>query len=319
MSIKPKKIELSVIVPVFNSYDSIKELHKELFAILHKSVDNFEIIYILDGGTVKEWQQLVDIQKNHLQHVNIIRLNKNFGQHPATYCGLIHSSGEYCVTIDDDLQFPPNEIPRMYEAIKADKQDLLYGHYGQNNQEWWRRFFGKIMRQIAKVVGEGFGKATSFRIIRYNLVDQLKSQFYSYLFLDEVFLQFTDKIGYIEVQHSSREKGKSNYSFWSLTKLALSILVFHSSLAIKLVTYLGLAISIFVFIGILFIVLFSLVGWIPFNSTLMFNCVIILLLALILLSLGIISEYVKKIYSFSSFQPSFVIKEKIWTTNDQND
>ena len=315
-NIQTKKIDLSVVVPVFNSYDSIKALHSKLYAILHKSIDSFEIIYILDGGTVKEWQQLLDIQKDHQGHVNVIRLNKNFGQHPATYCGLIHSSGEYCVTIDDDLQFPPDEIPRMYEAIKADKQDLVYGHYGQNNQEWWRRFFGGIMRQIAKVVGEGFGKATSFRIIRHNLIDQLKSQFYSYLFLDEVFLQFTDKIGYVEVQHSSREKGKSNYSFWSLTRLALSILVFHSSLAIKLVTYLGLAISIFVFAVILFIIFFALIGWISFNSILITNCIIIFLLALILLSLGIISEYVKKIYSFSSFQPSFVIKEKIWTTND---
>ena len=306
-----KQLDLSVIVPVFNSYNSLRNLHNHLIKVLQKTFDSFEIIYILDGGTQREWQQLVDIQQAHQSHVNIIRLNKNFGQHPATYCGLMHSLGKFCVTIDDDLQFPPDEIPKMYEAIKADNLDLLYGHYGQNNQEWWRRFFGKIMREIATVVGKGFGKATSFRIIRRNLVDQLKSQFYSYLFLDEVFLQFTDKIGYIEVQHSSREKGESNYSFWSLVKLALTILVFHSSLAVKLVTYIGLAISTMVFVVILMILLFSLIGWIPLNSQLLFNSIIIFLLALILLSLGIISEYVKKIYAFSSFQPSFVIKEKI--------
>ena len=310
--------ELSVVIPVFNSYESLPDTHAQLIQTLLKHFTSFEIIYVLDGGMDKEWEQLIKIQHTDNQYVNIVRLNKNFGQHHATYCGLIHASAPFCVTIDDDLQFPPDEIPRMYQTIQQENLDLLYGSYAQNNQEWWRRLSGKLLRKIANVVGKGFGKATSFRIIRANLIEQLNSQFYSYIFLDEVFLQFTNQIGYLDVKHHSRTKGTSNYTFWSLTKLALTIIIFHSSTAIRLVTKIGLIVSVTVAMATLLMLFASLIGWLPFNSALLMDSIIILLLSLILFSLGIIGEFVKKIYSFSSFQPSFVIKEKIWATDSKN-
>ena len=310
---KPKrKLDVSVIVPVFNSYDSLLTTNHDLLEVLQQSFASFEIIYVLDGGTVREWERLCEIQNANPNQINLIRLNKNFGQHHATYCGLIHSSGEYCVTIDDDGQFPPSEIPKLYEHIKDQNLDLLYGSYAQNRQEWWRRISGILLRKIADVVGKGFGKATSFRIIRANIIEQLQSQFYSYIFLDEVFLQFTSHIGYLDVEHRPRSQGQSNYSFWSLTKMALTIIIFHSSVGIKLVTKTGLTVSVITALFITCTLLASLFGWIPFSSSLLSNSIIILLLSLILFSLGIIGEFVNKIYSFSSFQPSFVIKETVW-------
>src|SRR5206468_4081966 len=123
-------MDLSVVIPVYRSAPMLEELVGRLFRILDRTGMRYEVIFVEDGSPDDSWRVLEDIRRRHPDRVMAIQLMRNYGQHNALMCGFRHARGEYIITMDDDLQNPPEEIPKLIAAIKQRDLDLVYGSYG---------------------------------------------------------------------------------------------------------------------------------------------------------------------------------------------
>src|SRR5262249_16937591 len=118
-------MDLSVVIPVYRSESTLRELFRRLIAVLDVTGLQYELVCVDDGSPDNSWRVLEDLRKQHEQRVVIIQLMRNFGQHNALMCGFRHSRGDYVITMDDDLQNPPEEIPKLLAAIKENDFDLV--------------------------------------------------------------------------------------------------------------------------------------------------------------------------------------------------
>jgi len=111
-------MDFSVVVPVFNSQDSLEELFNQIKVVFEQLQKSFEVIFVDDGSTDNSWTVLQKVKENNVEQVKAIKLNRNFGQHNATVCGFSFAKGKSIITLDDDLQNPPAEIPKLIETFQ---------------------------------------------------------------------------------------------------------------------------------------------------------------------------------------------------------
>src|SRR6516225_3496074 len=123
-------MDLSVVIPVYRSAPMLEELTGRLVQVLDATGLSYEIVFVDDGSPDGSWQVLQAVRERHPDRIVAVQLMRNYGQHNALMCGFRHTRGEYVVTMDDDLQNPPEEIPKLIEAITANDLDLVYGSYG---------------------------------------------------------------------------------------------------------------------------------------------------------------------------------------------
>jgi len=310
MTIENKNI--SVVVPVYNSSKSLLELHSRLISILKKISSHYEIIMVDDGSRDNSYSVMKDIRIND-PNVKIIKLLKNFGQHNAVVCGFNYVGGDYIVTIDDDLQNPPEEIPMLLNKL-LDGFDVVIGVPVQKKHNLLRKIGSAVIMKLCNWI-LGYPKEirqSSFRILRKIAVDNIIKIKTSYPYLPGYIAQVVsfDKIVNVKIKHVKRKYGSSNYSLRRLLKLTLNLLINYSSLPLRIISIIGLLSSISSIIYGIFLIIRKLVsqtivleGWTS----------IIVLVAfiggLILFSLGIIGEYLKRIINEISKRNQYIIDE----------
>ena len=166
-----EKIELSIIVPVYNSEKSLPLLYQRLHQTLNKIGKSFECIFVDDGSTDSSWKSLNEILLKD-KKVRLIQLTRNFGQHNALMCGFKEAKGKYIVTLDDDLQNPPEEIAKLYQKI-TEGFDVVYGQYLKKNHSLFRNLGSNLVQFVYRSVFGVHGNLTSFRIIRKEIVSEI--------------------------------------------------------------------------------------------------------------------------------------------------
>ena len=303
------KPEFSVVVPVFNSEDTLVELFNRinvLFEELHKS---YEVIFVDDGGTDGSWNVLTRLKEKKPDLVTAIKLTRNFGQHNATYCGLTHAKGEMIITIDDDLQNPPEEIKKLIDCYTANDADLVYGLYADKKHSSLRNLGSKSLKKSSKMFYKGPGKGSSFRLLTRDLAQHILRHHQHFMYLDELFHWYTDKISSVYVLHSKRKFKKSGYSSFRLFGLFANILIYYSNVPLKLMVYGGLAASVFTFIIGMFFIFKKIFLNAPIQGYTSLIVTITFSTGLILLCLGIIGEYLSRIYMVQNKKPPFTIKK----------
>lgn len=297
-----------MVVPVFNSETSLFPLFERTKAVFDKMGASFQLILVDDASRDGSWGQIVKLKEQYPQQIKAIRLAGNCGQQKATLCGINNHDGKMVVTIDDDLQIPPEEIERLIEAYQKDRPDLVYGLFDSKRHSFMRNAGSWAFNKLFAIFASTSGKGSSFRLITAELASKLASVNQKHLLLDEVLHWFTTNIGYVKVNHQARVGGQSGYTVPKLIAISLRYIIYYTVVPLRLMTFIGLLSSLISFIlGIVFIY-----NRVVNAAPLGFTALIVAIsfsTSVILFSLGIIGEYISRFYVLEHTRPSYEIKE----------
>ncbi|MDF2531877.1 MAG: glycosyltransferase [Clostridia bacterium] len=222
---------ISVVIPVYNSASSLQELCSRLNALLAVMAKEYEIILVDDGSQDQSVQHIKEILAKY-KEIKLICLERNFGQQNAIMCGFRHAKGDYVITIDDDLQNPPEEIEMLMKEIEKD-YDVVYG-IPRVKQHSGTRNLGSLMANFLfdVVCGKPRGvRVSSFRVLKRHIVEAVIEEKSSFVYISAATLKYTKNIGNVIVQHEARKHGSSNYNILKLLKLFYNIYINYSSLS----------------------------------------------------------------------------------------
>ncbi len=299
----------SVIVPVFNSEKTLEEICDRISAVFETLHKSFEILFIDDGSTDNSWDKIIMLKQKSPESVKAIKLSKNFGQHNATFCGLNFAEGDFIITIDDDLQTPPEEIPKLINTMNDDNSDMVYGYYKNKKHSAFRNTGSAMLKKTGKLLKKSKGEGSSFRLFTKELSEKILKHSQNFVFIDELLLWYTDDISFASVEHFKRKEGSSGYSKIKLINLALNLMVYYSAIPLKIMTWGGLISSVISFLtGLYFLLRKIIFHHVPVGYTSLIVA-ILFSTSLIIFSLGIIGEYIYRMYMLQNKKPSFSIKK----------
>jgi undecaprenyl-phosphate 4-deoxy-4-formamido-L-arabinose transferase len=313
------EIVYSVIVPVYNAESTIRELHQRITVVMTGLQEPYEILFVDDGSVDSSWVTLEEIAQADTT-VSIIRLNRNFGQHNAIMCGFHHVRGKWVITLDDDLQNPPEEIVKLIHE-KDKGFDLVYGIYEDKKHSGMRNLGSAFVLFMFRNTFKMDKNISSFRIIDGDIVRAVTCFDNSFIILDGLFVWHTNSISNVVVEHNERATGKTGYSLRKLIILGINLLTNFSTFPVQIASVLGFVFSIFGFIlGVYFFVMkiFSKVSVPGYTSLIV---AIAIFSGAQLLSIGIIGEYISRIFHNLNKKPQFYEKRLKERRNagDEND
>lgn len=303
-------LDLTVVVPVYNSVDTLEQLYLRLQAGIRALGKSFEVIFVLDGGETASWEALKAIKAAHAETVTVIRLARNFGQHNATLCGIEHARGAMILTIDDDLQTPPEELGALYEAFENGTVDVVYGIYKQKKHSILRNIGSKLLKSVFRYFTSGLRDASSFRLFTADIGRKLGQHNHHFVFLDQIIAWHTLDIAFVQVEHQKRQNGKSGYTGRKLFSMAFNFLFAYTDIPLKMITWTGLIASILSFFLGTFFIIQKLVVGAEVGFTALFS-MIAFSASVILFSLGILGEYIGRLFSVHTERPKYSIKQKL--------
>lgn len=302
------ELELSIVIPVYNSSSTLPDLLQRLTKTIASITQEYEIILVDDGSADDSWMVIESLRMAHGAHLVAVQLMRNYGQHNALMCGLGMARGAYVVTMDDDLQNPPEEIPKLLASIQDRNLDLVYGCPGSRNHATWRNLGASVVWHFYRTVFRNPVTPTPFRIMRHQLAHSVLFYDLNFTYLDGLLAWCTRRIGGQEVEHHARAQGRSGYSFGKLLALALNLYTNFSLIPLQIVSGLGLlaATSGFLIGGFyLFQYLVSSIAVPGFASTII---AILVLGGVQLLALGVIGEYLGRLHLNVNRKPQFVVR-----------
>jgi undecaprenyl-phosphate 4-deoxy-4-formamido-L-arabinose transferase len=302
-------IDLSVVIPVYRSAAALPALVGRLLPVLHRTGLSHEVVFVEDGSPDDSWQVLSRLQAEHLDRIVAIQLMRNFGQHNALMCGFRHARGQFIVTMDDDLQNPPEEIPKLIAAIRDGGFDLVYGAYGEKKHSGWRNAGSNAVNAFYRLTFRNDVTVTSFRIIRRQLVECIFSYNLNFTFIDGLLAWNTQRIGSVPVEHHPRGASRSGYNVFKLASLAFNLFTNFSLMPLQFISFLGLAAAfggLLVAAVYLVLYLFHRITVPGYASTIIATLV---LGGVQLLSLGIMGEYLGRLHINVNRKPQYVVRE----------
>lgn len=304
---------ISAVVPVYNSEKSVGKVVDRLITTfnLMDEVTSYEIILVNDGSRDDSEDVCRELAKK--ETVVFLNLTKNFGQHHALMAGYRHSKGDYIVKVDDDLQIIPEEIPKLYNHLIVNNHDVVFGKFIKKGHDGFRNFGSYVNNLMASWLLDKPKniKVSSFYIMRRYVVDGIAEYSNPYPYIAGLIFKVTDNIGNIEVLHSEREDGSSNYTFIKLLKLWFNGFTNFSVKPLRITTVIGMILSSVGFIlSILLVVRKFLnqdvqLGW---TSTI---ALIVFFGGIQLISIGMLGEYIGRIFISVNNFPQYVIKETL--------
>ncbi|MGI6079299.1 MAG: glycosyltransferase family 2 protein [Fastidiosipilaceae bacterium] len=303
--------EYSIIIPVYNAESTLLELTTRIKNVM-KNYQPYEIVFIDDCSEDKSWQILKELHATN-ENVKIIHLIRNFGQHNATLCGFRYCNGKYALTLDDDLQHPPEEIPKLIEKV-CEGYLVVYGRYRPKNDTFLQNclssIFQKMIHYILNIPSSIF--LSSFAIYDSKVVKNMVTVKTAYPFIFGLLARSApmNLVQNIDVEHFERKTGRSNYGLIKYFKYSLNLIINYSSLPLKFVAVLGTVISTASLLYALTIIIrysldatYGLIGW---NSLIVATT---FLGGMILLSLGVVGEYLRRILAEVSCAQQYAIEE----------
>ena len=301
---------ISVIIPIYNSAEILPELIERLNKSLISLTDQYEILLINDGSRDNAWQVIQSLSHTY-PAIKGINLMRNYGQHNALLCGIRNAKNEYLVTMDDDLQHPPEEIYKLVEEINKGFC-VVYGIPKKLVHKKWRNFFSKLTKNLlARFLGiKRINYLSAFRVMRRDVRKAFENFDSPSVVLDAMLTWGTENFGTVEVNEQPRSQGQSNYDFIKLVKYAMIILTGFSTIPLRISSLIGFTLTLFGIGVLVFTVVRAFIeGSVPGFPFL--ASIISIFSGAQLFSLGIIGEYLARIFNRSMNHPSYVIEETI--------
>jgi undecaprenyl-phosphate 4-deoxy-4-formamido-L-arabinose transferase len=307
---------VSVVIPVYNSQSTLEELTTRIHAALKSCVRCFEIIFVNDGSRDESWQEITSLTERY-SHIRGLNLMHNYGQHNALLAGILKARHEIIVTIDDDLQHPPEEIPRLLSKL-VEGYDIVYGKPAGRRHSLWRNFSSHILKVVSKIVlgSEMSRHSSSFRVFRAILRQGFENFTDAHLSLEVLLSWSVGRVTHVSVQHHPRKIGKSGYTFKKLMVLAFSVLTGYSTLPLRLASWLGFTTSILGLLMFLYVVIRRLIQTTYVPGFAFIASEIALFAGLQLFAIGVIGEYIARLHFRTMGKPPYVIRDEIGSDLD---
>lgn len=297
---------VDIVVPVYNSRQVLEKLVDRLIQFSSDTTYVLHVYFVDDGSLDDSYVYLNSLQLPF--GFTTIKLDRNYGQHTATAVGLSYCTSNYCVTIDDDLQHDPFDIPLLVDEMNRTGADIVFGKYEEKRHSIARNLGSWLIKKAVYKDKAAYDDVTSFRLIKLAIAQQFSSNRSPVGFLDEALLSSARKVSTVTVKHQSSVELKSRYSSGKLIRFALRIILFHSSFPLRFIIRLGLySATVFFVIGCYFIYN-RFVNEVPLG----FSAIIVSIFftsGLILVALGIIAEYLRKIWEFQQGRKQVLIDE----------
>lgn len=303
----------SVVVPVYNSENTLNELYDRVKNVFDEVMhEEFELILVDDGSKDRSYEVMETLHQKD-SRVKIIQQARNFGQHPALLCGFQYVNGDFIITMDDDLQHPPEEIPKLAKVMnEREDVDVIIAKYEGRQHNIIRRMgtwlsvyaTSKMLKKPRDL------EITSFRLIRRFIVEAIIKMNVRKPQIGNLLVQTSNRIINVPVHHDARKFGKSGYSFKRLVKDLIYDITTHSAFPLIVVRDIGIVSFIFsVLLGIFYLCRYLLYG----VSVEGWTTLVMLILAyngLVLLSIGIVGAYLMNIMDETKKMPNFVERRK---------
>ena len=303
----------SVVVPVYNSEHTLQELYTRLEKVFREVIkEEFELILVDDGSKDRSFEVMQELRAKD-NRVRIIQMARNFGQHPALLCGFAHVKGDFVVTMDDDLQHQPEELPKMINVMRErDDVDAIIASYEGRQHGFIRKLGTKFsVWATSKMLGKDPDlQITSYRLIRRFLVDAMVKTNTYLPQIGNLLVLTSNRIINVPVQHAARVYGKSGYSFKRLVKDLIYDITAHTAFPLLMERNIGIAsFLVSMVMAVYFLVRYfafgvSVEGW---TSLMM---VMLAFFGLILLSIGIMGIYLMNILNEAKKMPHYVVRRE---------
>lgn len=306
---------ISIVIPIYNSEKILPNLFEAIYAYAQsRSQEKYEVIFVSDCSPDKAWEVIKDLQSQHPDFVRGIKFSRNFGQQPATIAGIAHAKGDFVITMDDDLQHDPNDIPLLLEAYRQDKDaHIVIAHLQNKKTTGFKKFVSNMNRRVTSIV---LNKPpdihlSAFRLIDRFTVDKMLKIRTAFPFIPALMFVITKKVINVPLPHRERFEGESNYGIKRMIQLSSRLLINNSTILLDMIATMGILIALTSFLGIMAIVGLRISGiafapgWVSIISS------IYLMGGLILFSLGIIGKYLQRILVEVTNMPNYVIEDII--------
>lgn len=311
-------LSISVVVPVFNSEGSLPELIERLETTLGAASSRFEVILVNDGSRDGSWDVICQLAQAH-DYVHGIDLMRNYGQHNALLCGIRMAKNDLIVTIDDDLQNPPEEIPKLLDKL-AEGYDVVYGTPQKEQHGLWRDLASQLTKlALQSTMGAKTArKVTAFRVFRTGLRDAFAQYLGPFVLIDALLTWATTQFATVPVRHEPRRVGVSNYTFRMLITHAINMITGFTTLPLQLASMIGFLFTFFGIVILAYVLVRFLIegGSVPGFAFL--ASVIAIFSGAQLFALGIIGEYLARMHFRSMGRPSSSIRSTVGFSPDDD-
>ncbi len=305
-----EKLTLSIVVPVYNSEQILPQLIERLERVLRPLSKEFEVILINDGSRDNSWNVICDLSQkcDWIRGVNLMR---NYGQHNALLCGIRTARHEIIVTIDDDLQHPPEEIPTLLAKL-SEGYDVVYGAPEKETHSFLRN----LASQLTKVVlqnamgAETARRVSALRALRTHLREAFCNYAGSYVSIDVLLTWGTTKFTHVFVDHHPRKIGESNYTLRKLIAHAFNMVTGFSTLPLQFASVIGFLFTIFGFGILVYVIVRFIYSGNPVPGFPFLAASIAIFSGAQLFTLGIIGEYIARIHTRTMNRPSYQVLNK---------
>ena len=306
---------LSILVPCFNEEENIRPFYEQTSRVIRSLrkedlVSDYEFLFVDDGskdGTLKQIKAL----SQEDARVFYLSFTRNFGKESAMLAGLTHCRGDYVTLMDVDLQDPPELLPQMFEMLNNGEgyQCIATRRVSRAGEpkirSWFAKLFYKLINRISDV--EIVDGARDFRLMTRRVVDSILDLKEKSRFSKGLFVWAGYKTGYLSYENVERKHGKTKWSFWKLFKYSLDGITAFSVMPLQLAAVAGCLCSIGAMLAMLYFVIQKLTVGIPIQGYAMLICSIFLLGGIQLLGLGILGQYIGKLFVESKRRPDYVV------------
>ena len=305
---KPVGVGLSIVIPVYRGATTIGRLVEALSAL--RPAGGLEIVLVNDGSPDNSGEVCQELVRRAPVPLTYVEHARNFGEHNAVMTGLRHASGAYVITMDDDLQNPPEEVVRLYDHARLGNWDVVYTRYGVKQHAGWRNLGSRFANAVAdRLLDKPKGLyLSSFRCMSAFVVQSVMRYQGPYPYVDGLIMQVTQRIDSIEVRHLPRIEGRSNYNLTRLVRLWLNLATSFSLAPLRLAIYAGVFMALLGAAGAVATIVEALFlhdtpsGW---ASTM---TVIMLVAGVQSMILGVLGEYVGRTFLSANGKPQGTVR-----------
>jgi undecaprenyl-phosphate 4-deoxy-4-formamido-L-arabinose transferase len=310
---------ISVVIPVHNEQEVLEELYTRLTSSLDQIGQPYEIILTNDGSTDKSAEILKQLHERRPHQIRIIEFNGNFGQHMAIMAGFERVRGQIIITMDADLQNPPEEIGKLVKAMEAG-HDVVNTYREARQDSWWRLQVSKWHNRIRawmmpKLVMKDEG--CMLRAYHRDIVDLMAATGETTTFIPALALTYASNPTEVGVAHAERSAGTSSYSLYKLIRYNFDLVTGFSVFPLQVFTLIGLVISLCSFVFVIFLFLRRFVHGPEVEGVFTLFALMFFLLGIVLFGLGIVGEYVGRIYQEVRKRPRFVVRNVLEKPMDE--
>ncbi|HEV2614865.1 MAG TPA: glycosyltransferase [Gammaproteobacteria bacterium] len=309
MKSKPA-IYLSVVIPVYNEQDNLKNLTSRLMKVCGALKRSYEIIFVNDGSRDKTPEMLNALQADHSKEIRVVHFNGNFGQHMAVMAGFEYSRGEVVVTLDADLQNPPEEIPKLLAEIEKG-HDSVGGIRIERQDSRFRKWASKLNNKIRYVLTgiKMTDQGCMLRAYSRKVADLMVQSYERSAFIPALAYTLSANPTEVEVEHSDRAAGTSKYNLYKLLRLNFDLMTGFSLLPLQIFTLVGMLVSVGSFLFVIYMFIRRLIVGPEAYGLFTLFAILYFLVGIVLMGLGIMGEYIGRIHQNSRSRPKFIVQD----------